>query len=362
LATGSLWAVLAGTAASATIQVNSTSDTPAPSTCTLREAIASADGNADSGNCTHTGTYGDDTITFASSTLGNSILLTSGELDINPTITGTLTIQGPGAVVLTVDAQQASRVFHVESSASPATNAVTIHGLEITNGKVTGTATGTVTRTGGGILNDGSLTLDRDYVRSNTVSATSTGGTFPIADALGGGIENTGTLTVSFTLVASNIISAQASNGAGSTTAAAVGAGIASFDAHALSIDHSSIYFNSATTNVPSGAAPASNPTGGGIASSFTPGFALANSTIDENTVTASGLGAQPSGGGIAAGEAALTDDTITGNSAASGGANLAQFSGTVTVKNTILAQAGGGAANCSGTITSPMAQPTAAR
>lgn len=350
-----LAAVNAGVADAATIQVDTTSDSPAVGTCTLREAIASADGNSDFGNCTHTGTYGDDTITFNASTFGGTITLGGTELNINPTTAGTLTIQGPGAVLLAVDANNASRVFHVSS---PATNlkAVTISGLKITHGALAMTGSGTVNRAGGGILNDGDLTLVRDYVWNNSVQATATGGSSSVANAVGGGVENTGSLTVSFTQVASNALTATASNGSSTTFAGAGGAGIDSLVATGLSIDHSAIYSNAATAAAPIGAGALSNPAGGGITTA-TANTSIVDSTIDENSVTATGLGQLPGGGGISTGaDTALIDDTITGNTAAAAGANLSESEPptiTTTIKNTILADPSGGADNCFGTITS---------
>src|SRR5499427_5355673 len=79
--------------------------------------------------------------TIDASGVSGTILLTSGELQIHHNVT----INGPGAANLAVNGNATSRVF--ENFASN----VTISGFTITNGAAGGN--------GGGILNDGGLTL-----------------------------------------------------------------------------------------------------------------------------------------------------------------------------------------------------------
>ena len=102
-----------------------------------------------------------DTIKFASSLKGQTITLTTGELDI----TTSLTIDGPGWGLLTVSGDGASRVFEIAAGLN-----VTISGLTITDGYALDQ--------GGGILNDGSnLTLSGDTLSQNVAfeSATTSG-------------------------------------------------------------------------------------------------------------------------------------------------------------------------------------------
>src|SRR5262245_9205666 len=66
-----------------------------------------------------------DTINFNSSLNGQTITLTSGELLLDKHIT----ISGPGANRLAVDANQASRVFRIVSGRD-----VTLSGMTVTNG------------------------------------------------------------------------------------------------------------------------------------------------------------------------------------------------------------------------------------
>ena len=109
-----------------------------------------------------------DTIVFAPSLDGQTITLSSGELDISAK---SLTINGPGANQLTVSGGHNSRVFEVAGTSS-----VTLSGLTISNG---------YSVVGGAILNAGTLTVTGCSVSDN------------YATNFGGGICNTGTLTVS---------------------------------------------------------------------------------------------------------------------------------------------------------------------
>src|SRR5215475_13919153 len=85
-----------------------------------------------------------DTISFDVSVTG-TITLTSGEVLVNKSIS----ISGPGANMLAVDANHASRVFYIASGKD-----VTISGLSITNGSAPNWDFG------GGIYNDhATLTL-----------------------------------------------------------------------------------------------------------------------------------------------------------------------------------------------------------
>ena len=112
----------------ATFTVTSLADSGAGS---LRAAIASANAAA-----------GADTIAFQTG-LNGTVRLSSGELLIRDT----LTILGPGASRLTIDANQSSRVFHIDAS-GPDDRAFAISGLTVTGGK---TALGGDNDSGGGL-------------------------------------------------------------------------------------------------------------------------------------------------------------------------------------------------------------------
>jgi hypothetical protein len=151
--------------------------------CTVREAIANANSNADvtAGDCA--GGSGDDSISFASS-VGPSITLmpNPGAVLRITDATGSLDILGPGADRLTIDGANAVGIFEVGTFSDPLP-AATIDGLTLRRGGGF---------QGGAIKNYGVLTLRRSVVRE------SGGGDD------GGGIFNLGTLTVLESTVANN--------------------------------------------------------------------------------------------------------------------------------------------------------------
>jgi predicted outer membrane repeat protein len=151
-----------------------------------------------------------DTIVFANKLDGGTITLTSGEL----LIAKNLTIQGPGAGLLTVTTTGAiqsasygpSRIFEVYDT-------VALSGMTISNGVGYASPNGYNVDpddgTGGGVLNHGTLTISGCILSGNR---TYTGGAIAnlgmltvsgctlsnnIGSQAGGGISNEGTLTVS---------------------------------------------------------------------------------------------------------------------------------------------------------------------
>lgn len=163
----------------------------------LREAIDLANASAET-----------DTITFATALYNNGpaqLLLTNGELELTDAV-HEITIQGPGYELVGI-VGQGSRLFHVSSDAE-----VVISGLKLSGGTAA---------PGGGILNNGQLTLNDGWITENTATGgrgddgsnggngTTRGGRNGLTgqqgeDALGGGIYNTGTLTVSNSLLTDN--------------------------------------------------------------------------------------------------------------------------------------------------------------
>ncbi len=136
----------------ATITVTNTSDLGAGS---LRNAVASA---ASAG----------DTIDFNLSGCPCTILLTSGQISINKS----LTINGLGADMLTVSGNNSSRVFFVNIGMNP----VILNDLTIANGRAT--------TEGGGIANLSALTINNSVIRDNTTTFVSGGGIFSATNAL----------------------------------------------------------------------------------------------------------------------------------------------------------------------------------
>jgi CSLREA domain-containing protein len=295
---------LAVSADAATLTVNSIADdgtgTCTASNCTLRDAISSA--------------VPDDTITF-SLPANSTITLVIGELLINKN----LTINGPGANMLTVQRSHAAgtqpfRVFNILSN-------VAIIGLTIANGS-SPIGAGGFNTSGGGILNNGAAAtalIINSIISGNLAVAGNSGG--------GGGIANVGGTV----LIENSTISGNSAYGGG---------GIRS-SGGTVAILNSTISGNTA------------NIAGGGI------GTTLATMTIVNSTI--SGNVGLTGGGGINTNTATVNifNSTISGNSVTAFGRgggieNFAETS-TVNVRNTIIANNTNpaGAPDFMGTLTS---------
>ena len=155
--------------------MTSLADPATPTAGTLRDAISQA--NIDAGNGIS------DTINFDLSLAGGTIMLMQGQLELKGVGAGTTTIDGSGlSTPLAVSGNNASRVFQVDSGVAAVFNDLTIE-----NGN-------SGSNSGGGILNNGTLTLTNSTVTGNSA-----------AGAGGGGIENfLGTMTVTNTVITGN--------------------------------------------------------------------------------------------------------------------------------------------------------------
>ncbi len=129
----------ASAASAASFTVTNLADSGAGS---LRQAVADANGTA-----------GADTIVFSGASASGTITLISGPL----TLTDSVTITGPGANLLTVSGNNASRVFQIINPGATAA----ISGLNIADGNAGGGGGG------GGIYNTGALTLTACVVVNN---------------------------------------------------------------------------------------------------------------------------------------------------------------------------------------------------
>lgn len=185
--------VLSTTVDAATFTVTSTGDSGAGS---LRQALASANGSA-----------GTDTIEFADGVVGTITLVTA-----LPQIVEAVTIDGPGADVLSVNGEDGVQGVSGDDGVRPFSIAtgvqVTISGLTIADGLALDEGS---PGSGGGISNRGDLTL-RDCTLTGNSAPDNLGGAVDNAPGatllverctisgnladIGGGISNDGTLTV----------------------------------------------------------------------------------------------------------------------------------------------------------------------
>src|SRR5262249_46943773 len=134
-----------------------------------------------------------DEITFSG--LRGAIILRQGELHITDP---NLVITGSGSSTIAVSGGNHSRVFSIVAGAN-----VTLSGLTITQGLTVGDGTNDGSNQGGGIFNQGNLTLQNDTLSGNqALGQAGSNGTSTIpsgangGDALGGGVYSAGNLTL----------------------------------------------------------------------------------------------------------------------------------------------------------------------
>lgn len=190
--------VVPAAARAATLTPTTTSDQfdlVADGECSLREAVESANGNADFGGCVAAGVYGDDTIVLAAGTyvlelgppedplgLDNSV----GDLDVVPGDVESLDVTGAGSGATTVERSDAAGDFRIFDLDVP--GLLRLADLTVRNG---------VSERGGGIFSTGfSLVLERVVVRDNVAEG---------FEAQGGGISAIGeVISLTDTLVTAN--------------------------------------------------------------------------------------------------------------------------------------------------------------
>jgi hypothetical protein len=291
-----------------TYTVHNTNDS---GTGSLRQAIIDANT-----------TSGADTINFDSTVFNvpQTITLTSGEL----AVTDDLTIQGPGANLLTVSGNNASRVFQIDGGVT-----AEIDGLTITKGNTSGGPGAGNVGFGGGIDDQGaSLTLNNDLVTDNSDGGTGTG-------SAAGVFVGSGSLKVNDCTISNN--------------SAGFGAGIEVGDASSL-ITNSAIINNTAIIN------------GGGVANAgvFAPAaMQIINCTLSGNSANSGSAIYTVDEGALAS--LVLQDCTIAGNTGSPGFTSVVNdpFSGasSITYQGTIFSSASTGTnisnLNSNGTVTS---------
>src|SRR5262249_26092954 len=185
------------------------------------------------------------------------------------TVANSVTIQGPGAGVLSVSGGNANQVFKINAGVS-----ATISGLTITNGSV---SSSTGDADGGAIDNEGNLALRGDVIPNRTAAATNANS----GNAEGGGIFSNGTLSLVNCLVTGNIAAAASHNGEGG--------GIASFGP-VLSVSGCTITGNTATS--------ASGPAEGGGLFDLSRTGSIVNTAFSFNTASVTTRGRAAEGGG----------------------------------------------------------------
>jgi hypothetical protein len=288
--------------------------------CTVRAAIMEANAH-----------IGDDTVQLP----GDLLLLTiggagednaeTGDLDI----THNLTIIGVGAASTKIDGNHLDRVLHILGNAT-----VTITGVTIQHGQVA--QAGPTSNAGGGIYNNGTLTLNDSAVSENTYSGSVTGG----------GIFSSGSLTVNHTTIADNTAShgggVHNSGGTltlndslvtGNTAEVGCGGGIYNLAYGSATVSDTTVSDNTAAGNCGGGIFNSSGTLtlsattvtdnkayhiGGGIHNNDT--LYVFQSTIAGNRTY--GDNSVGMGGGISnvAGEVLMADSTVSGNTANRGG------------------------------------------
>jgi hypothetical protein len=338
----------------ATITVTNTNNTGPGS---LRETIVSA---AASG----------DTIVFNLSGCPCIIRLTSGQITINKNVT----INGPGAGMLTVSGEDASRVFNITGPAAVGT--ITLSGLTISNGRL-GSAGLSF---GAGIYNTspGTLNINDSVITTNSIAGINN-------PAAGAGIahETAGTLNINDSAITNNTLStnanSSATSGAGLANLLSGTVNLSSVDITGNQATHGGLHvnfyggalfnadsgafnltgcnvLNNTLTNTASNAVP--NIAGGaGMANLAAGPVTIANSTFDNNVAT--GNSRAHGGGLVNVGSAAVTIDrsTFSDNRAvvtatgveASGGGVAAFGTGNLNVSETTFANNGVTAENASG-------------
>ncbi len=314
---------------------------------TLRWAVQQAN--------THTG---NDTISFASGLTG-VITLTQGQLEISDS-SGATTIAGPSAGSLSVNGNNADRVFQIDSGAIAA-----ISGLTITGGNVSGS-----NANGGGIYSSGELTLTASNIASNTASDDGGGifiweGTLAVTNcafsdntaATGGAVKNYGGSQVTISNSTFSGDSAQNVNGGGGIYNA--GSGQCTITnctiSNETSIGYGAGVTNHATLTILNSTFSNDTSSDGGGAldtiylaavnidgclfsnnSGSNGGAIISDSTM---TITDSTFSANSGGGAIylgSAGTCMLSDSTISGNMGYSNG-GIDNSGATVTINNSII-------------------------
>lgn len=280
-------ALAAGGAHAASITVTDGGDAGAAGTCTLRQAIVSA--NVDSAQGTCTAGSGADTITFAPGLANSTIALQYGQLLINSSVT----ISGSGQTIV---AGGNSRVMEISNANTVAS--VTVSNLTLTGGNYSSAGAGLAIKYGapaaplsrpqGGTLaptaSGPNVTLNQVTIGNNT-SNVKAGGLY---------ISNA-TVAINQSSISGNTLNASGNYGAG---------GVYIANGSAVTITDSTISGNRAS---------GSHAFLSGGIYVYRSSLAVTNSTVTGNS--ASGTNDLAGGISLANSSAGIYDGTVTGNS-----------------------------------------------
>jgi hypothetical protein len=354
--------IMAPAADAATFTVTSNADSGAGS---LRDAVAAANASvgADTINVTTTGV----------------ITLTTGEIEV----TDDVTITGPGADQVTVDAGGLSRVFNLHPTAPGATEAVVISGLTLTGGAAptnsyyyNGTTYyfqedgGAITAQGAFYYSgNGSLTLDQVTITGSDANrgggVRSSRNDVRVVDATLSG--NTASGSGGALRVSSGDLSVLRSTIQGNT--AGFGGGIQTSSA-SVAVENTVISGNTAASGGGLalyglyGGATVSNSLISGNAALYSGGGATMFGPVQVDNVTITGNSAGIDGGGVRSGGAVvITGATISDNTAPNGrgggimsGGTGASVRDTIVANNTALVAADNDVAAATGLYNGPVA------
>lgn len=264
---------LTQTSMGATYTVNKIADTNdgvCNADCSLREAVGAANGTADN-----------DFIAFDSMVFGTPQTITLSGTEIVIAANGTLTVNGPGANMLTISGGNSSRIL-----ATGIGVVATVSGATFTQG----TGVGVINSgRGGAIYNvSGDLTLNNVIITGNNAA---NGGGINNAAATGGG---GGVLTINNCIISNN-------------TSTSSGGGMQNFSTSTVAINSSTFTGNSGGST-----------TGGGGAQ-FNGTVTITNSTFaNNNAPTGAGGGFQSNGTSLV-----MTNVTVSGNTSATNGGGI---------------------------------------
>lgn len=317
----------------ATIDVFTRGDAGNSATCTLRQAIESANTNTAVGACT-AGSPGPDTVSLAG--LTGTITLTSGQIQV----TESVTIQGPGATQTAISGNNAGRVFDVVDSGTLTT--LTIDGLTILDGKVINANGGCIRAENSD--NDGLVVLTHSIVTGCSATQTIADATNPYgvggaiysngkgadkyyspsvliqnstiignnATSAGGGVAGTSSVRLESSVVSGNRV-----DGFLADSGSIYGVGGGGVWGGVTFVDNSTISGNQVASIAEyNSSGNYSLAFGGGLFSKYS---AIANSTISQNSVfgpsSSENVGqAYISGGGAMAFIVKISNSTISGN------------------------------------------------